>query len=329
MSGGAGAVPAPRISIAMATFNGARFLQEQLDSFARQSLLPDELVVCDDGSTDATLAILAGFAATAPFVMRVCRNPQTLGFVRNFEKALTLCEGDLVYFSDQDDVWFSEKLAVMTAQMQCHPDWQVAVCDQRPTTADLTAAPHTRLENYRRFGSGALQLSAGCAMVLRQSFKAVVLPLPPECTSHDNWIHLLGRAYRVTGQIDTALQYHRQHGANVSTSPLSMPAGVGVTTLFRALARANPRLFWQKDAEMIAVAGDRIRLRHMQNAALGLDSARALSLVQRELAARQSRLRIIARARWMRLPAILTLWRRGGYGRNFGWRSAALDLMRR
>lgn len=315
-----------RISIAMATFNGERFLQEQLESFARQSLLPDELVVCDDGSTDATLAILAGFAAKAPFAVRVVRNPQRLGYILNFEKVLTLCTGDLVYFSDQDDVWFAEKLAVMTAHMQRHPACQVAVCDQRQTTADLTAAPQTRLEVFRRFGSGALQLSAGCAMVMRRSFGEIVLPLPPECASHDTWIHLLARAYRVTGQIETVLQYHRRHGANVSVSPLREPGGVRIMSLICALVRANPRQSWQKDAEMMAAAAVRIRER---GGAPGLDATQALLLVERELAARESRLRIMARARWLRLRAILTLWRSGGYRRSFGWRSAALDLVRR
>ncbi len=93
-----------RISIAMCTYNGARFLPEQLASFAAQERLPDELVVCDDGSTDATMEILQDFAATALFEVRVERNPQNLGFVRNFEKTLSLCTGDIVFLSDQDDV---------------------------------------------------------------------------------------------------------------------------------------------------------------------------------------------------------------------------------
>jgi len=101
------------ISIVMTTYNGERFLKEQLDSFLWQTRLPDELVVCDDGSTDRTLDILENFARTAPFPVKIFRNPQRLGFSKNFEKASLMCSGDLVAFSDQDDIWLPEKLEVV------------------------------------------------------------------------------------------------------------------------------------------------------------------------------------------------------------------------
>jgi glycosyltransferase involved in cell wall biosynthesis len=100
------------VSIAMATYNGERFLQEQLDSVARQTLLPYELVACDDGSTDGTLDILHRFASEAPFPVRVFRNPSRLGYGFNFLGALSRCTGELVAFCDQDDVWMEQKLQV-------------------------------------------------------------------------------------------------------------------------------------------------------------------------------------------------------------------------
>ena len=77
-----------RISIAMATYNGAQFLPEQLESFLSQSRLPDEIVVCDDGSSDNTMNILHEFSASVPFEVRIEQNVENLGYVRNFEKAL-------------------------------------------------------------------------------------------------------------------------------------------------------------------------------------------------------------------------------------------------
>jgi glycosyltransferase involved in cell wall biosynthesis len=100
----------PRISIAMATYNGERYLLSQLESLANQSKLPYELVACDDGSTDKTIDLLNDFAKSAPFPVRVFKNKETLGFADNFLKCAQLCEGDWTAFCDQDDVWLPNKL---------------------------------------------------------------------------------------------------------------------------------------------------------------------------------------------------------------------------
>jgi glycosyltransferase involved in cell wall biosynthesis len=98
------------ISVAMATYNGARFIREQLDSLAAQTVLPLELIVTDDGSTDDTLAIIEEFAKTAPFQVQIARNETRLGYRANFMKCTTLCTGDLIAFCDQDDIWLEQKL---------------------------------------------------------------------------------------------------------------------------------------------------------------------------------------------------------------------------
>ena len=115
------AVTRPRISVAMCTYNGAHFLAPQLESFVVQSRLPDELVVCDDGSSDDTVAILQAFARRAPFRVRIEVNDVTLRSTKNFEKAIGLCTGDLIATSDQDDVWLPEKLALCEAAFARDP----------------------------------------------------------------------------------------------------------------------------------------------------------------------------------------------------------------
>jgi glycosyltransferase involved in cell wall biosynthesis len=104
----------PRISIAMATYNGGQFIQEQLDSLALQTVLPYELVVTDDGSTDWTVQIVQTFAKNSPFPVRIYINDQRLGYADNFLKAASLCEGEFISFCDQDDVWKACKLATIT-----------------------------------------------------------------------------------------------------------------------------------------------------------------------------------------------------------------------
>ena len=110
------------ISIAMCTYNGARQLREQLDSIAAQSRCPDELVVCDDCSTDATRAILSEFSASAPFPVRLHFNEQNLGSTKNFERAIDHCLGDLIALCDQDDVWLPGKLVALEAEFDRAPN---------------------------------------------------------------------------------------------------------------------------------------------------------------------------------------------------------------
>ena len=110
------------ISVAMCTYNGSRFLAEQLKSIAEQTLLPCELIVCDDGSTDSTSEIVRIFAEAAPFPVRFIRNEQTLGSTNNFAKAVCLCRGDAIALCDQDDVWRKDKLERMAEVLDGEPE---------------------------------------------------------------------------------------------------------------------------------------------------------------------------------------------------------------
>ena len=104
------------LSVAMCTYNGARYLPEQLESIASQSSLPKELVVCDDGSTDGSIDIIKAFAREAPFKVSLHINSQRLGTTKNFEKAIDSCFGEIIALSDQDDFWSPDKLRLIQSQ---------------------------------------------------------------------------------------------------------------------------------------------------------------------------------------------------------------------
>jgi glycosyltransferase involved in cell wall biosynthesis len=107
-----------RFSVAMATFNGELYIREQLNSLAEQILFPYELVVCDDGSSDNTVNILEEFQKEALFPVTIYRNPSRLGFADNFLHAASKCTGDWIAFSDQDDIWFPEKLLLVSEAIE-------------------------------------------------------------------------------------------------------------------------------------------------------------------------------------------------------------------
>lgn len=100
----------------MTTFNGSEYLKAQLDSILHQTLPPDELVVCDDRSSDRTVEILENFAKSAPFAVRIIQNPVNLGYIKNFGNAISACTGDLVFLCDQDDVWRKDKIELFVGR---------------------------------------------------------------------------------------------------------------------------------------------------------------------------------------------------------------------
>src|SRR5262245_39471269 len=99
-----------KISIALCTYNGTKYLSSQLESYLAQTCPPDEVVVCDDCSQDETVSTLNEFAERAPFPVRIFVNERNLGSTKNFEKAISLCSGDIIFLSDQDDAWASNKI---------------------------------------------------------------------------------------------------------------------------------------------------------------------------------------------------------------------------
>ena len=211
-------IAAPRISIAMATYNGSKYLLEQLDSLAAQTHLPCELVVTDDGSTDDTLEILYQFALCASFPVRVFRNEQRLGYRDNFLKAAKLCTGELIAFCDQDDVWMPNKLEKVGREFD-DPEVLLVIHDIKVVTDMLDAVRDYRAPNCNI----PFAVQYGNSMVFRAS-----LPLsigidrprserdPDEAPlAHDEWVPFLASCLGRCINLHSPLILYRQHGNNV------------------------------------------------------------------------------------------------------------------
>ena len=237
-----------KISIAMATYNGARFIQEQLNSFAAQTRLPDELVITDDGSTDDTLGIIGRFAATAPFCVQVQRNPQRLNYSRNFERAISLCSGDIIFLSDQDDVWFPKKIQTVAAKFIARSEVMVVINDQIVTDAQLVCSKRTVLENLERVGRTSDALIWGCCTALRRSWAEHAFPMPPQADlliacrelAHDQWIHKLATLLNVRTVVREPLQFYRRTGANAAAFIFGDSSTVGLRDLAKGRIPVQP-----------------------------------------------------------------------------------------
>src|SRR5215813_4582625 len=132
-----------KVSIALCTFNGAPYLREQLESFAAQERLPDELVVGDDGSCDGSIQIIEDFSKHAKFPVHIHVNGQKLGVVRNFDETINRCSGDVIFTSDQDDVWMDEKIRLMVSEFEKDPDIGLVFSDAIYVDEDLGSLGYT------------------------------------------------------------------------------------------------------------------------------------------------------------------------------------------
>ena len=121
--------PPPKVSIALAVYNGERFLREQLESIARQTRLPDELIISDDASTDGTAQIIHQFANRAPFQVTLLLNEENVGCTRNFDRAIRHCKGETIFLCDHDDLWYPNKIETTLEALEANPKAGVATCD--------------------------------------------------------------------------------------------------------------------------------------------------------------------------------------------------------
>ncbi len=218
-----------KLSIALTTYNGARYLEPQLASFVAQTRRPDELVVCDERSTDATGKILADFQAAAPFPVRVITNEQRLGIIANFEKAVGLCTGEIVFLSDQDDSWHPDKLARHEAIYASQPDVGLVFSDAEIVGSDLQplgvrmnqrlGVTPDRLAQLS--GDRALHLLIrrpfllGCTLSFRADLRRYLAPFPDN-QLHDNWIPFaLASVTKFQGIADPLIDYRSHEGQSV------------------------------------------------------------------------------------------------------------------
>ena len=208
----------------MCTYNGEKYLREQLESIANQTRLADELVICDDSSSDQSVEIVRQFSSTAQFKVRLYINDATLGTVKNFEKAISLCRGSMISLSDQDDVWLPHKLHrleqafVRAKRALVFSDAFVVDEDLNPTgrlLSDYTFKNSDKELIVSARGVSVLlkrSVVTGATMAFSSHFRKLLLPMPETAALvHDQWISLvLGACGRVVF-VDEPLMNYRQH----------------------------------------------------------------------------------------------------------------------
>lgn len=318
-----------RISVALCTYNGGRYLKDQLQSIARQTRLPDELVICDDQSTDDTSRVVGDFAQQASFPVSFNINPQRLGVTRNFERAFGLCQGQFIAPCDQDDIWLPEKLATLARVLEHDSQCLLSFCDM----AILTNQGHaTNVSQWNQLGFNANRVAAfndgksletllrynvvtGMAMMFRRSLLTLATPLPAQFI-HDEWLSLLAACTGKVTAVNQQMVQYRQHASQSIGA-----ANRNVIAQWRYARQHMGQEYIDRQIVRTELLRDKL-------ASLPAESLRpdALDLVSAKL--EHLRRRQAMRQHWYtRLSGAVSQGAQGQYQKfGYGWKSMAQDL---
>jgi len=218
-----------KLSIALCTFNGEKYLAEQLDSYTQQTRQPDQLVICDDDSIDNTRCMLESFATTAPFEVRIYCNEHRLGSTENFSKAIQLCDGDVIFFSGQDDVWNPLKVERIANAFEEHSDVGAIFTDAEVVSENLQPREHSlwetihftpQLQEQIVHGEGKSILvrrncATGATLAFRGQYKSVIAPIPKGFYEDEWTVLLLAFLDNSVSILPDRLIKYRQHSHNM------------------------------------------------------------------------------------------------------------------
>lgn len=212
------------ISVCMATYNGERYIHEQIDSILSQLGKNDELLISDDGSKDNTIQIIQSIIDPR---IKILKNGQPHGVVHNFENALREAKGDYIILADQDDVWQHNRVAkavdiLKDGRFDCVTSNRVIIDANgirhggAVMKQDFTSFPFWKVLWHNPY--------IGCCMAFTRKHLDLVLPFPDKLPMHDLWIGLLAHKQGTSAFIEEPLIMYRRHGENVTTgkSPFSV-----------------------------------------------------------------------------------------------------------
>lgn len=208
-----------RISVAMATYNGEKYLREQLDSILVNLTTDDEIIISDDGSDDSTRAIIEEYQNKSDIPIRLVDGPR-MGVISNFERALIACKGDYIFLADQDDVWMPDKVEKVMKAFKDHV--QLVMHDAVVYNESMNTVLMESFFEYRHSKPGVWanfvkNRYMGCCMAFRRELVKQILPIPTNIQMHDQWIGMISDYfYEKSFLLDEKLIYYRRHNAAIT-----------------------------------------------------------------------------------------------------------------
>ncbi|CBK88797.1 Glycosyltransferases involved in cell wall biogenesis [Faecalitalea cylindroides T2-87] len=280
------------ISVAMTTYNGEKYIRKQIESILNQSMKVDEIIVCDDGSTDKTVEILKEYPVT------VYQNEKNLGYRLNFKKAMSLCTHEYTFLCDQDDIWKPDKVKIMIEIMQKNPNIHVLASsfvyiDSKDNLILMKQKKNFSNNNlYPRFVKSEALVSIGfdeylpmnyfqgCSLVLDKWIKDLVLKNFDDRLPHDWLISMIASSYQGMFFFNKALFKYRLHDNNsigveyltqstsehiqkASSTELRMQNSLNALIVLEDVEKMNPAFYETREKEFKELK--KFLVKHNQN----------------------------------------------------------------
>ncbi len=216
-------------SVALCTYNGEQFLKKQLETILQQTVSVDEIVICDDGSTDGTISIIESFQQTAKIPIRFYVNKSNLGTSKNFEQCVKHCKGQFIFLADQDDLWKKNKVETILSLFEQHPNWNAVfsnaqIIDQSGKPKGSTSFEEIEFtpelqEHWKNGHAFEILLRGyvvtGATLAIRREIVDKVFPTPLLVKEliHDGWIAMYLSIYQQIGFTNECLIDYRTHAS--------------------------------------------------------------------------------------------------------------------
>ena len=233
------------VSVAMATYNGEKYIAEQIDSILRQTYKNIELIICDDCSTDKTIDILKKYEKNYNNI-KLYLNNSNIGLNKNFEKAIKLCNGEYIAISDQDDIWNDDKIEVLLNNIGNNDlicSKKIDIDDNNTILPDIHAmsfefAKRFKYDELNFLNIFFVDIVWGCTSLIKKEFLLKCLPFPAsEIIYYDHWICIAAFVKKTLKYLDIATIKHRIHQNNLT----------------RNLFRGNRYIKWFKNLNKIII----------------------------------------------------------------------------
>lgn len=232
-----------KISVCMAAFNGELYIREQIESILKQLKVDDELIISDDNSTDKTSDIVREI--NDPRIKFIVNNGEK-GYAKNFENALKQSSGDIIFLSDQDDVWVENKVEVLLKHLE-NSDMVISNAKIVDSKLQVINDSHFLLYNVEKgFWKNFLKTRyIGACMAFKREVLLKALPFPKQqkYCAHDYWLTIIGEAYFKVSLENRPLLLYRRHGGNassggsISQNPFLFKVFVRLYCVFNLLTR--------------------------------------------------------------------------------------------
>jgi len=223
----------PKVSVCMATYNGGKFINDQIVSILSVLSKDDELIICDDNSNDNTLNVIKSFKDER---LKLQYYKNNIGYVGNFERALSLASGEIVFLSDQDDIWHIDKYKVVLDYFIQNPRL-VALSHSLFKFEENNSMEGLVINGKKEGAQKSLNFLSkqfispdifGCGLIFRNTLLEYALPFPSAAYSHDHWLSIIAALFGDFHYLKTPLVYYRQHDNN-----LTPKRGFNITRIIR------------------------------------------------------------------------------------------------